>query len=428
MISCFRGKRHEDEGNNQKFFIKNGGDLLKELVAFSNGRPNPIPHFSAKELLIATNYYDSRQIVVQDIFYKLYKGYLKEIPIFVKKYDNDRLLRFHSAADPFKDIAIGSQMRAHKNVLKVLGCCLETEKPTIVYEYAGTKTLSTCISATSGEPLPWKCRLKIAVDIANAIAYLHNVFDRPVIHRDIRCDNIILDKNNVPKLIDFGLCISIPEGQSHVASSIVRRIDGAWGTPEYTFRHNVAEKIDVYRFGWLLADLFTGNKPIHEMKHSILDWEKRSHRTFRKLVDPRVKDEGIEPFKFLDFISLCSRCACMDKEKRPTMIEVAKELGGIYQSYFLVAEKSSTAIRGSSNLARTYSFQDTGMNQNRLYKLNKQGHSKISDWQITYPEARGYLNDFNSFSANSSTEDHTFRAVELNHLYDGNLHIALPHS
>ncbi|XVE63033.1 hypothetical protein DITRI_Ditri06bG0167200 [Diplodiscus trichospermus] len=206
MFSSLKSKRDdEDEGNNQKFFIKNGGNLLKELVAFSNGRPNPIRHFSSKELLIATNYYTS-QIVVWDAGYQLYKGYQKNRQIFVKKYDNDNPLKF-SAYDPYKDIAIGSQMSAHKNVLKVLGCCLETKLPTIVFEYAGTKTLSSCISATNVEQLPWKCRLKIALDLANAIAYLHTAFHRLVIHRDTKNYTIILDENNVPKLIGFDLCI-----------------------------------------------------------------------------------------------------------------------------------------------------------------------------------------------------------------------------
>ena len=189
MFACLKVKRRET------FFIKNGGVLLKELVAFSNGRPNPIRHFSEEELLRETNYYDRSQIVVSDAGYQLYKCSLKDLPIFVKKYDIDSPWEDFA---PYRDIAIGSQMSVHKNVLKVLGCCLETQIPTIVYEFAGTKSLSTCISATNVQPLPWKCRLKIAVDLANAIAYLHTAFYRPIVHQDIKSINIILDQNNVP--------------------------------------------------------------------------------------------------------------------------------------------------------------------------------------------------------------------------------------
>ncbi|XVE63024.1 hypothetical protein DITRI_Ditri06bG0166400 [Diplodiscus trichospermus] len=333
MISCLKGKRDdEDEGNNQTFFIRNGGVLLEELVAFSNGRPNPIRHFSAKELLIATNYYHTRQIVVQDFGYRLYRGYLKDLPIFVKKYDSESLWCI-SVLDPYKDIAVGSQMSTHKNVLKVLGCCLETEIPTIVYEYAaGTKTLSTCISPTNVEPLPWKCRLKIAVDLTNAIAYLHTAFHRPVIHRNIKCSNIILDENNVPKLFDFGLCISIPEGQSHVFSSLEGIM--AWWPSECVNAGDITEKFDVYCFGKLLVDLFTGNRPIQEiMENRTLGGEKHWIENASNVFDSRITDEGIEEQLLLDFVTLFSRCMYKDEEKRPTMIEVAKELRRIHQSF-----------------------------------------------------------------------------------------------
>ncbi|KAK6288646.1 hypothetical protein POUND7_000187 [Theobroma cacao] len=146
---------------------------------------NPVRHFSAKELLRATTNYDTSQIFVEDT-------------------------------------AIGSQMSVHKNVFKVIGCCLETEVPTIVYEFAGTNIFSTCISGTDVQLLPWKSRLKIAIGLANVLAYLHTAFSRPVIHRDIKSSNIILDQNNAPKPIDFRLCISIPEGQSHLEGDVIR--------------------------------------------------------------------------------------------------------------------------------------------------------------------------------------------------------------
>ncbi|EOY11446.1 Kinase superfamily protein [Theobroma cacao] len=167
----------------------------EEIIAFCNDRSNPIRHFSAKELLRAINNFDARQIFVRKGRYTLYKGSLKDRPIFVKKYCYGDDPRFDFA---FKDIAIGSQMSVHKNVLKVLG--LETKIPPIVYEFAGTEILSPCISAADVQPLSWKCRLKIAIGIVDAVAYLHNAFSRPVIHREIDCSNIILDQNNVPKL------------------------------------------------------------------------------------------------------------------------------------------------------------------------------------------------------------------------------------
>ncbi|KAK6233102.1 hypothetical protein SCA6_003175 [Theobroma cacao] len=322
MFACFNVKRYED---NQTFFLKNGGRLLEELITFCNGKSNPIRHFSAKELLIATNNYDPRQIFVEDFGYQLYKGSLNDRLIFVKKYG----YLWGSEDNAYKDIAIGSQMSVHKNVLKVTGCCLETEIPTTVYEFAGTKILSTCISTTNVEPLRWKCRLKIAIGIANAIAYLHNAFSRPVIHRDINCSNIILDQNNVPKLIDFGLSVSIPEGKSDIEDPLTRRtLDVA---PEYCVRGYITEKVDVFQFGLLLIELLSGYQTVLYTATRCSD--QKHVEMLVNGVDSRIKNEGIDMKQLQDFATLILRCTSYDEEQRPTMIEVAKELRRIDQSF-----------------------------------------------------------------------------------------------
>ncbi|OMP03339.1 hypothetical protein COLO4_10480 [Corchorus olitorius] len=300
MIACLKVKRHDKDEieDGQTIFIKNGGALLEELIAFCNGRSNPIRHFSAKELSKATNNYDRRQMLVYDFGYKLYKGSLRDCSIIVKKYHDSSLPEF--AVQPYKGIAVGSQMSAHRNVLKVLGCCLETKQPTVVYESGGTKTLYTCISTTNVESIPWKCRLKIARDLASAVAYLHTAFSRPVIHRDIRSSNVILDQNNVPKLIDFGLCISIPEGESHVEDAVLGRTGHL--APEYAARGYLTEKVDVYQFGMLLFELLNGSGPLFcfiEGKFVAID--NLNLDKLSNLVYNRIKNEGIEQEQLLDF-------------------------------------------------------------------------------------------------------------------------------
>ncbi|WRX22714.1 Protein kinase domain - like 10 [Theobroma cacao] len=112
----------------------------------------------------------------------------------------------------FKDIVIGSQMSVHKNVLQLLGCCLETTHITI-WTTTSTTTMEMQVENCNG--------------LANAVAYLHTALSRPFIHPDIRSLNTILDQDNVPKLIDFSLSNSIHEGQSHVEGIV--GVGGGWG-------------------------------------------------------------------------------------------------------------------------------------------------------------------------------------------------------
>ena len=111
-----------------------------------------------------------------------------------------------------KDIVVGSQMSVHQNVLQLLGCCLETKyiEPTVTINF---------------EPLTWKCRLRIAMGVANAVANLHTAFSRPIIHRDVTIT--ILVENNVAKLIGFLLSISIPKGEQHV-EDVVQLYKADW--------------------------------------------------------------------------------------------------------------------------------------------------------------------------------------------------------
>ncbi|TYI46819.1 hypothetical protein E1A91_D13G130800v1, partial [Gossypium mustelinum] len=213
----------------------------------------PHRHFSTEEIIIATNCYDGNRIVVYDGGYRLYKDSLKDRPIFVKKYDSNYPLGLKYYA--YKDIVIGSQMSGYKNVLKVLGCCLETQNPSVVYEFA-CKSLSRSLSATNVKPvLPWKC-------------------------------SIMLDHNNVPKLIDFGLGISLPQGQAHVEDAVIGRI--GLSAPEYVTTGYLTEKADVYLFGMLLLELLGGRK-LTIVERNILDTdEKHCVEIFSSFVDPRM--------------------------------------------------------------------------------------------------------------------------------------------
>ncbi|KAI4297341.1 hypothetical protein L6164_037235 [Bauhinia variegata] len=147
----------------------------------------------------------------------------------------------------------------NRNVVKLLGCCLETEAPILVYEFMPNSNLFDPIDPTKNAPaLPWETRLHIAAETAEAISYLHSVASVPIIHRDVKSSNILLDNNEKAKVFDFGASKLVPQDETQI-STIVQ------GTPgyldlEYLQIGELNEKNDVYSFGVVLIELFTGKK------------------------------------------------------------------------------------------------------------------------------------------------------------------------
>lgn len=317
--------------------------LLEELIATCDGKCNPIRIFSAQELQKATNNYDHERIIFEDHNYTLYQGFFDGRSISVKRYGSSGRLDYMPGS-PFTDIAIGSQMSSHKSVLKLVGCCLESELPILVHEFAGNMCLYNYLnhpSYTSGmkpSKLPsWKYRIKIALDIANAIAYLHNGLPRPVVHREIHPSHIILDECFSAKLLDFSLCEVIPAGESYVKHD---NLSGRNGTlaPEYFARGHVTEKSDVYSYGVLLFEILTGLfrfykniDGLHRVPWINLDIHDVEHNGIKDIADPSLREERIDEATLRDFAVLALRCISDEAESRPSMIDVAKEVQRIYR-------------------------------------------------------------------------------------------------
>ncbi|XP_017977646.1 PREDICTED: non-functional pseudokinase ZED1 isoform X2 [Theobroma cacao] len=239
----------------------------------------------------------------------------------------------------FQDIVIGSQMSVHKNVLKLIGCCLETQNPLLVYEFAGEKTLKKYIlDVHEGQtkPLTWKSRIRIAMDIANAVAYLHTALSRPIIHRGLSLISIVLDSKYVAKLSEFSLSIAIPEGKSHVEDAI----SGITGymAPEVWKGSKINEKADVYSFGRLLFELLTGRNNVPEYyaaEDAIVEEFVQSYVESNRLieiVDQNISSEGINRDELVAFAKIALSCTEENPEDRPTITDVAKQLRQLHKA------------------------------------------------------------------------------------------------
>jgi serine/threonine protein kinase len=327
-------KRRRKMKLKENFFKRNGGLLLKqELSTGKEGHVEKTKLFTSKELEKATDHYNKSRILGHGGQGTVYKGMLDDGRIIAvkmsTKVDEENLQQF------INEVVILSQIN-HRNIVKLHGCCLETEVPLLVYEYVPNGTLYHYIQHDTEEfPLSWDVRLRIATEAATSLSYLHSSATVPIYHRDIKSTNILLDDKYRAKVADFGTSRSIAIDQTHLTT----RVLGTFGylDPEYFQSSQFTDKSDVYSFGVILVELLTGQKPISISTSGegqslatnfILAMEE--NRLF-DMLDARVIKDGLKD-EINGVANLARRCLLLNGRKRPTMNEVARELESIRMS------------------------------------------------------------------------------------------------
>ncbi|XP_010523235.1 PREDICTED: wall-associated receptor kinase 2-like [Tarenaya hassleriana] len=318
----------------EKFFERNGGFLLQMQLSRQNRSSSQTRVFSAEELKIATEDYHESRIIGQGGQGTVYKGVLPDNQIVAIK--KAKIGDCSQVEEFINELLVLSQIN-HRNVVKLLGCCLETEVPLLVYEFITNGNLADHIHDRSSRPfvISWKTRLKIATEIASALSYLHSAALVPIIHRDIKCANILLDKNYTAKISDFGCSRLIPMDKEQL-TTLVRGTLG-YLDPEYFQTSHLTEKSDVYSFGVVLLELLSGEKAL---SFSRLESERHLVTRFdfaigknhlADILDQRISGNGkVEQFSRVAHLAM--RCLRIRGEERPTMKEVAVELEGLRDS------------------------------------------------------------------------------------------------
>ena len=312
--------------------------------------------YKSKELEKATDKFNENRILGQGGQGTVYKGMLTDGKIVAVK--KSKIIDGSKLAEFINEVVILSQIN-HRNVVKLLGCCLETQAPLLVYEYIPNGTLSQYILDQNEEfPLTWEMRVRIATEVAGALSYLHSSASFPIFHRDIKSSNILLDGKYRAKVADFGTSRSVAMDQTHLTTSLVH---GTFGylDPEYFQSSQFTDKSDVYSFGVVLVELLTGQKPI-----VLIGWgggrslamhfmQSMEEDCLFDIVDARVAKEG-EREAIIMFANLAERCLNLSGKMRPPMKEVAsvlediqrsiKSLNGQVQNFKVVDEDESDQI------------------------------------------------------------------------------------
>ncbi|XP_062110945.1 U-box domain-containing protein 35-like [Humulus lupulus] len=281
---------------------------LLDNLAQTDGRYR---RYTIEEIELATDYFAESRKIGEGGYGPVFKCYLDHTPVAVKVLRPDAA---QGRSQFQQEIDILSCIR-HPNMVLLLGAC--PEYGILVYEYMGKGSLDDCLFPKGKTPaMPWQVRFRIAAEIATGLLFLHQTKPEPLVHRDLKPGNILLDYNYVSKISDVGLARLVPAVAENVTQYHITSTAGTFCyiDPEYQQTGMLGVKSDVYSLGIMLLQLITAKPPMglaHFMGNSI------ERGTFPEMLDPAVTDWPME--ETLSFAKLALQCAELRRKDRPDL-------------------------------------------------------------------------------------------------------------
>ncbi|CAO2199377.1 unnamed protein product [Urochloa humidicola] len=286
--------------------------------------------FKFAEIDKATNGFDDSKVLGEGGFGCVYQGTLEDgtnVAVKVlKRYDGQGEREFLAEVEMLGRLH-------HRNLVKLLGICVEENARCLVYELIPNGSVESHLHGADREtaPLDWNSRMKIALGAARALAYLHEDSSPCVIHRDFKSSNILLEHDFTPKVSDFGLARTARgEGNQHIST----RVMGTFGyvAPEYAMTGHLLVKSDVYSYGVVLLELLTGRKPVDMSRpagqENLVAWARpllTNVLSLRQAVDPLL-GPNVPLDNVAKAAAIASMCVQPEVAHRPSMGEVVQAL------------------------------------------------------------------------------------------------------
>ncbi|KAL0787278.1 hypothetical protein Bca101_003524 [Brassica carinata] len=337
---CFSTPRNKkssssDEANNNEVKLHE----RRQSDEAEQSEETTLKIFSFRELATATKNFRQECLLGEGGFGRVYKGTLKSTGqvVAVKQLDKHGL---HGNKE-FQTEVLSLGQLDHPNLVKLVGYCADGDQRLLVYDYISGGTLEDNLQEPKPdrEPMDWTMRMQIAYGAAQGLEYLHDKVDPPVIYRDLKASNILLDNDLCPKLCDFGLH-KLGPGTGDKMMALSSRVMGTYGysAPEYTRGGTLTTKSDVYSFGVVLLELITSRKALDTTKpndeQNLVSWAQpifRDPKRYPDMVDPLLKKKFSER-GLNQAVAIASMCVQEEPTARPLISDVMVALSFLSMS------------------------------------------------------------------------------------------------
>ncbi|XP_062199361.1 U-box domain-containing protein 33-like [Phragmites australis] len=320
---------------------------MRKLIGnsvFGSAGDVALTEFSYGEIKEATNNFDDSKEIGHGGCASVYEGFLRHTTVAIKKFNREGIIGEREFND---EVEVLSRMR-HPNLVTLIGVCRDPK--VLVYEFLANGSLEDRLQCKHHtEPLPWRIRIRIAVDICTALIFLHSNKPKSIAHGDLKPDNVLLGANFVGKLGDFGISHSL--NLTNTTVTPYHRTDQIKGTlgymdPGYIASGELTAQYDVYSFGVVLLRLLTAKNPLglqSEVEAAL------SNGALHEILDASAGEWPPEYAQ--DLASLALKCCRYDRKERP---DLAKEAWGVLQA--MMNEPSSSSLLCPDDKCETPSY------------------------------------------------------------------------